>query len=99
MPGVVKRTTPLKKTTANQAGIRYPPNSEEKQKDLGEWFGKNIPQGPAAALPGYIAALKAANPSITSWGLIGVSWLSFTLCSFLNIDWNSTAGEGRLLKL
>ncbi|CAI7577815.1 unnamed protein product [Penicillium discolor] len=52
----------------------YPPNTEEKQKDLGEWFGKNMPQGTAAALPGYIAALKAANPSITSWGLIGYCW-------------------------
>lgn len=96
---MVERAAPLKKTTANQAGIRYPPNTEEKQKDLGEWFGKNMPQGTAAALPGYIAALKAANPSITSWGLIGMSWLSFTLCQLLNTDWNSTAGEVRLLKL
>lgn len=76
---MVKRTTPLKKKTANQAGIRYPPNSEEKQKDLGEWFGKNMPQGPAAALPGYIAALKAANPSITSWGLRGELALFYTM--------------------
>lgn len=96
---MVKRAAPLQGSIANQAGIRYPPNTEEKQQDLGEWFGKNMPQGPAAALPGYIAALKAANPSITSWGLIGVSWLSFTLRQLLNIDWNSTAGEARLLKL
>lgn len=96
---MVKRAAPLTGSTANQAGIRYPPNTEEKQKDLGEWFGKNMPQGPAAALPGYIAALKAANPSITSWGLIGVSWLCFTLRQLLNTDWNSIVGEARLLKL
>lgn len=96
---MVNRAAPLKGVTANQAGIRYPPNTEEKQRDLGEWFGKDMPQGPAAALSSYIAALKAANPSITSWGLIGVSWLSFTLCQLLNADWNSTAGEARLLKL
>jgi hypothetical protein len=90
---------PLKGATANHAKIRYPPNTEEKQKDLGEWFGKNMPQGPAAALPGYIAALKAANPSITSWGLIGVSSLFLTLCQLLNTDLNSTAGEVKLLKL
>ncbi|KXG49493.1 Dienelactone hydrolase [Penicillium griseofulvum] len=52
----------------------YPPNTQQKQKQLGEWFGRNMPHGVAAALPSYIAALKAANPSIKSWGLIGYCW-------------------------
>jgi hypothetical protein len=60
-------------TLTTNRGNRYPPDTEQKQKDLGEWFGKNMPQGPAAKLPEYVATLRAANPSITSWGLIGVS--------------------------
>ncbi|CAG7932725.1 unnamed protein product [Penicillium olsonii] len=52
----------------------FPPDNEQKQKDLGEWFGKHMPQGPAAALPEYVAALKAANPSIESWALVGFCW-------------------------
>ncbi|KAF9892667.1 hypothetical protein FE257_001069 [Aspergillus nanangensis] len=52
----------------------YPPDTEQKQKDLGEWFGKNMPQGAATKLPDYVAALNTAYPSITSWGLIGYCW-------------------------
>lgn len=57
---------------------RYPPDTEQKQKDLGAWFGNNAPHGVADALPGYVEALKAANPSIQSWALIGVSPLLYT---------------------
>ncbi|KAJ5318754.1 Alpha/Beta hydrolase protein [Penicillium brevicompactum] len=46
----------------------FSPNTEQKQKDLGAWFGT------AAALPQYVAALKAANPSIESWALVGFCW-------------------------
>ncbi|EGD94076.1 dienelactone hydrolase [Trichophyton tonsurans CBS 112818] len=52
----------------------YPPDTEQKQKDLGAWFGNNAPHGVADALPGYVEALKAANPSIESWALIGYCW-------------------------
>ncbi|CAG8226290.1 unnamed protein product [Penicillium salamii] len=52
----------------------FPPDTEQKQKDLGAWFGNHMPQGPAAALPQYVAALKAANPSIESWALVGFCW-------------------------
>ena len=52
---------------------RFPPDTDEKQKKLGEWFGNNDPHGVAAALPEYMKALQAANPSIKSWGILGVS--------------------------
>jgi hypothetical protein len=52
---------------------RYPPNTPEKQKDLGAWFGEHPPQATAAAVLKYVEALKKANPSIKSWGIIGVS--------------------------
>ncbi|KAM5466594.1 putative carboxymethylenebutenolidase [Microsporum audouinii] len=52
----------------------YPPDTEQKQKDLGAWFGNNAPHGVADALPEYVEAPKAANPSIKSWALIGYCW-------------------------
>jgi hypothetical protein len=52
---------------------RYPPNTPEKQKDLGAFFGKNPPSGVAQALPGFVDTLKAKHPEIKSWGILGVS--------------------------
>jgi hypothetical protein len=51
---------------------RYPPDNEEKQKQLGAWFGKNPPGGVAERLPGLVKALEAKYPSIKSWGVLGV---------------------------
>jgi hypothetical protein len=53
--------------------LRYPPNTPQKQKDLGAWFGKNPPAGVAGRLPELVKALEAKNPSIKSWGVLGVS--------------------------
>jgi dienelactone hydrolase len=52
----------------------YPPDTEEKQKKLGEWFGNNDPGKVAAALPAYVKAAQAANPSIKSWAILGYCW-------------------------
>jgi len=54
----------------------FPPDTEEKQKNLGGWFGNSAhaPQTVAAALPEYVKALAAANPSIKSWGIMGYCW-------------------------
>lgn len=52
----------------------YPPDTEEKQKKLGEWFGNNDPNGVAAALQEYVEAAQAANPLITSWAILGYCW-------------------------
>lgn len=49
----------------------YPPNTEEKQKNLGAWFAKNPPNGVAEALPKYVAALSSKYPSVKSWGVLG----------------------------
>ncbi len=55
---------------------RFPPDTEEKQKNVGGFFSNQAhsPQAIAAALPDYVKALQAANPSIRSWGIIGVSF-------------------------
>lgn len=52
----------------------YPPDTEEKQKKLGAWFGAHGPQTTAAELPEYLKAVQAKNPSIKSWGLLGFCW-------------------------
>jgi hypothetical protein len=52
---------------------RYPPTTDEKKKNLGAFFGKNPPPGVAKRLPEFVKALGAKNPSIKSWGIIGVS--------------------------
>ncbi|KAJ2967648.1 hypothetical protein NQ176_g9558 [Zarea fungicola] len=52
----------------------YPPDTPEKQQNLGAWFGANDPNAVAARLPAFIDSLKAAYPSITKWGLIGYCW-------------------------
>lgn len=52
----------------------YPPDTEEKQKQLGGFFGKNPPQGAAAALPDYVKAASAKYPSVKSWALLGHCW-------------------------
>ena len=67
-------------------GLRFPPDTEEKQKNVGAFFSNpdNAPQAIAAALPELVKTFQAANPSIKSWGLIGVSsqmTVHFLTCS------------------
>ncbi|KAK3330892.1 hypothetical protein B0H66DRAFT_469774 [Apodospora peruviana] len=52
----------------------YPPNTEQKQKDLGAFFGKYPPPSIAKQVPDYVKALGEKNPSIKSWGLFGFCW-------------------------
>jgi len=51
----------------------FPPNTEEKQKNLGAFFQKNPPPGVAAALPGYVKAVSEKYPEIKDWAVLGVS--------------------------
>ncbi|KAK3365250.1 hypothetical protein B0T24DRAFT_429785 [Lasiosphaeria ovina] len=52
----------------------YPPNTPEKQKNLGNFFAKNSPPSVASKLPDYVKALSAENPSIKSWAVLGTCW-------------------------
>ena len=52
----------------------YPPNTDEKQSKLGEWFGRN---GPPAHLPRVqptMSAIKEKYPNISTWGMMGYCW-------------------------
>ena len=51
----------------------YPPDNEEKKKNLGAFFGKNPPPGVAEKIPGFLKAAEAKYPSIKSWAILGVS--------------------------
>lgn len=52
----------------------YPPTDEEKQKNLGAFFGKNPPPKVAGQIPDYIKAAKAKYPSVTDWAILGYCW-------------------------
>jgi len=52
----------------------YPPDTKEKQENLGAFFKKNSPPSVAKKLPDLVKALEAKNPSIKSWGILGYCW-------------------------
>ncbi|KAI0476041.1 alpha/beta-hydrolase [Xylariaceae sp. FL0804] len=52
----------------------FPPDNEEKQKKLGDWFQSHSPPDAAAKVPAYVKALEAKYPNIKSWGVIGFCW-------------------------
>ncbi|KAI2472703.1 Alpha/Beta hydrolase protein [Annulohypoxylon bovei var. microspora] len=54
----------------------FPPDTEEKQKNVGGFFSdpEHAPHTVAAKLPEYFKAVQASNPSIKSWGILGYCW-------------------------
>ncbi|KAK0723811.1 Alpha/Beta hydrolase protein [Apiosordaria backusii] len=48
----------------------YPPNTEEKQKNLSAFFAKNPPPDVAAKLPEYVKALKEKT-GVKEWAVLG----------------------------
>ncbi|KAI0385156.1 hypothetical protein F5Y04DRAFT_206610 [Hypomontagnella monticulosa] len=52
----------------------FPPDTEEKQKNLGAFFQKNSPPSVAAKVPDYFKAVSAKHPQITSWAIMGFCW-------------------------
>lgn len=52
----------------------YPPNTPEKQKQLGAFFGGiGAPPKAAAKIPAIVEAMKKHNPNLKSFGIVGVS--------------------------
>ncbi|KAK7426505.1 hypothetical protein QQZ08_006963 [Neonectria magnoliae] len=52
----------------------YPPNTEQKQKDLGNFFGNFPPPKIAGLVPDYVKAVKAKDSSISKFGILGYCW-------------------------
>lgn len=78
-----------------------PPDTEEKQKNLGGFFSdpEHAPQTIVSKLPQYVKSVLALNPSIESWALLGVSPANEYSVSdrgrTLTYPVSSTAGEVR----
>jgi len=51
-----------------------PPDTPEKQEKLTGFIKKHSPPSAASQLPGLVKTLSAANPHITSWGVMGFCW-------------------------
>ncbi|KAI0104354.1 Alpha/Beta hydrolase protein [Daldinia grandis] len=52
----------------------FPPDTEEKQKNLGAFFQKNSPPSVAAKVPDYVNAVSAKYPEIKNWAILGFCW-------------------------
>ncbi|CAH0016765.1 unnamed protein product [Clonostachys rhizophaga] len=52
----------------------YPPDNEDKQKQLGAFFGKYPPPKVAAQIPDYVQAIKDKDSSLTKFGILGFCW-------------------------
>ncbi|KAL7898400.1 Alpha/Beta hydrolase protein [Trichoderma sp. TUCIM 5745] len=52
----------------------YPPDTEEKQKALGEFFGTFPPPKIAGYVPDYVNAVKAHSPSVSKLAMLGYCW-------------------------
>ncbi|RYO74759.1 hypothetical protein DL766_009583 [Monosporascus sp. MC13-8B] len=53
---------------------KFPPDTPEKQKELGEFFQKYSPPSVAAKVPNYLKAVQAKYPEIQSWAVMGFCW-------------------------
>ncbi len=55
---------------------RYPPDTDEKGKALGNFFQTTgAPPKTAAKVPAILKAIEAKYSSIKTWGVAGVSFL------------------------
>lgn len=61
----------------------FPPDNEEKQKNLGEFFQEFPPQKVAAAIPAYVKAAQEKYPHIKDWGIIGVRLTAYFLLALI----------------
>ncbi|KAI1259543.1 alpha/beta-hydrolase [Xylariaceae sp. FL1019] len=52
----------------------FPPDTPEKQKQLGDFFGKNPPPSVASKVPDYFKAVSAKYPEIKEWAILGFCW-------------------------
>jgi hypothetical protein len=63
---------------------RYPPNTDEKGKALGNFFQTTgAPPKTAAKVPATLKEIEAKYSSIKTWGVVGVSFPPFLSPSFL----------------
>ena len=53
----------------------YPPDTEEKGKKLGNFFGTTgAPRKTVQRIPTVVKEIQAAHPEIKEWGIVGFCW-------------------------
>ncbi|RDA91204.1 hypothetical protein CP533_3412 [Ophiocordyceps camponoti-saundersi (nom. inval.)] len=52
----------------------YPPDTDEKKKNLGDFFASFPPPNIAALIPAYVGAVKEENASVKKLGIVGYCW-------------------------
>ncbi|KAK8072169.1 hypothetical protein PG996_005517 [Apiospora saccharicola] len=52
----------------------FPPDTEEKQKNLGAFFGRFPPPSVAEKVPAYMEAAKEKFPEVKEWAILGYCW-------------------------
>ncbi|KDN71445.1 putative dienelactone hydrolase [Colletotrichum sublineola] len=52
----------------------FPPDTEEKQKNLGSFFQKFPPPKVAGMVPDYVKAVQSKFSSLESFGIVGYCW-------------------------
>lgn len=56
-----------------ERGDSYPPDNDDKKKQLGDFFGTFPPPKIAGQVPEYVKAVKERDSSIQKLGILGVS--------------------------
>lgn len=52
----------------------FPPDTKEKEEQLGNFFKKFPPPGIADKVPAYVKAVAEKNPEIKTWAILGYCW-------------------------
>ncbi|KAH8169930.1 dienelactone hydrolase family protein [Sarocladium implicatum] len=52
----------------------FPPDTNEKKKQLGDFFGKFPPPDIAGKVPDYVKAVKGSNSSLSKFAILGYCW-------------------------
>ncbi|KJZ75921.1 hypothetical protein HIM_04745 [Hirsutella minnesotensis 3608] len=69
----------------------YPPDNEEKQKKLGQFFETYPPPKIAGYIPDYAKAVKSHSPSVTKMGIMGMCWGGKVVALSVKADTNPFA--------
>ncbi|KFA47864.1 hypothetical protein S40293_06456 [Stachybotrys chartarum IBT 40293] len=52
----------------------YPPDNDDKKKQLGDFFGTYPPPKIAGQVPDYVKAVKSTHSSLERFGILGYCW-------------------------
>lgn len=59
----------------------FPPDNDDKKKQLGDFFGKNSPPSFVPKIAGILKDAQSKYPNIKEWGVVGVGFPPSFFCS------------------